>query len=336
MIKNQIKNTVLEYIWIGGKNEIRSKTKILPFFLPPNIQSQNIPNWNYDGSSTWQADSNGDTEITLIPCAVFKDPLRDILDTVCYLVLCETYNSNGEPTNTNTRFNAAQIFEIFNEQDTWFGLEQEYFIFGRGDRFNKDDGFHYCGTSQNNIERQIAEKHFRKCIHAGVKIAGINAEVCKGQWEFQIGICRGIEAADHLIIARYLLERIAEHFDAEICYEPKPRPDINGSGCHINFSTCKTRQKNGIEFIYKYIEKLNNKHLEHIAVYGENNHLRLTGFHETSSMDNFSWGIGTRNTSIRIPNQTFTDKCGYIEDRRPAANIDPYLAISIICETCCE
>ena len=334
---NNVK-TILEYIWIGGRNEIRSKTRVIHNFLPFDVLS--MPHWNYDGSSTWQADSNGDTEITLVPCAVFDDPFRKLRSNInSYLVLCETYRSSGEPTETNHRHKANLIFGKSLQEKPWFGLEQEYFILSNNrleNRVNEVDGYYYCGTAQNDFERTIVERHLEMCIKSEIKISGINAEVAKGQWEFQIGPCEGIQAGDHLIVARYILERLAEQFHSTIDYRPKPVANINGSGCHINFSTCKTRDENGIEYIYEYIKRLERKHSEHIAVYGENNHLRLTGLHETSSMDKFSWGIGTRNTSIRIPNQTFKDNCGYFEDRRPAANIDPYLTSSIIFDTCCS
>lgn len=334
MIATQSK-TVVEYIWIGGKNEIRSKTRVFNSYLPFDINY--MLDWNYDGSSTWQADSNGDTEIILKPCAIFKDPFRVIEGTMCYLLLCDTYKSNGEPTETNHRYQANIIFESLYDELPWFGLEQEYFFscYGESNAPINSEGYHYCGTTQNINQRIIVEKHLQMCIIAGVKISGINAEVAKDQWEFQIGPCEGIKAGDDLIVARYILERLAEQIECSINYFPKIKSDINGSGCHINFSTIGTRAKDGIGVIHKYIEKLEKKHQEHIDVYGENNNLRLTGLHETSSIDKFSWGVGTRNTSVRIPNQTFKDKCGYFEDRRPAANIDPYLATSVIFKTCC-
>jgi len=338
MIKSQ-STTILEYIWIGGKNEIRSKTRVFDSFLP--FDTHYILDWNYDGSSTWQADSNGDTEIILKPCALFKDPFRVIKDTNCYLVLCDTYKSNGEPTETNHRHKASSIFDNLYEEEPWFGLEQEYFFTPYQDDNSKPflnetpEGYHYCGTTKNLNQRIIVEKHLQMCIEAGIKISGINAEVSNGQWEFQIGPCEGIQSGDHLIVARYILERLAEQIECSINYTPKIKSNENGSGCHINFSTFSSRCENGIEFIYRYIERLEKKHQEHISVYGENNHLRLTGLHETSSIHKFSWGIGTRNTSVRIPNQTFKNKYGYFEDRRPAANIDPYLATSTLFKTCC-
>jgi glutamine synthetase len=138
-----------------------------------------------------------------------------------------------------------------------------------------------------------------------------------------------------MIVARYLLERIAEKYNVSINYHPKPELNINGSGCHTNFSTVFTRAEHGINTIYDYIKKLENKHDEHINVYGESNNLRLTGIHETSSINKFSYGVGTRNTSIRIPNNVQSQGYGYFEDRRPASNMDPYLVTSIIFKTCC-
>lgn len=333
MIRQQ-SHTILEYIWLGGRKELRSKTRVINFFLPNDIAC--MPEWNYDGSSTWQADSNGDTEIILKPCAVFKDPFRIILDSTCYIVLCDTYKSNGEPTDSNHRHNANIVFEK-TEEEPWFGLEQEYFLHFKNalEKQQYNNSLHYCGYADNILERIIAEKHLEMCIEAGIKISGINAEVVSGQWEFQVGPCEGIEAGDHLIVARFILERIAEKFDASVNYYPKPISHENGSGCHINFSTFSTRTENGIEIIHNYIQRLAETHSEDIKVYGENNHLRLTGNHETSSIDKFSWGIGTRNTSIRIPNQVSREKRGYFEDRRPAANIDPYQATVKLFKSCC-
>jgi glutamine synthetase len=330
-----ISRTAIEYIWIGGKNEIRSKTRIINKFIPFSISY--VPEWNYDGSSTWQADCNSDTEIILKPCTIYKDPIRKIHNVVCYLVLCDTYYSNGNPTSTNHRYLANKLFEKGIDYEPWFGLEQEYFIILPEDTkyAQHDIGLHYCGVVDNSIERKIAEEHMKLCIDAGILISGINSEVAKCQWEFQVGPCEGIIAADQLTIARYLLERIAETYNAKINYDPKPNKLINGSGCHINFSTILTRKKNGLEEIQRYINLLSKNHEELIKVYGNNNDLRLTGFHETSSYDKFTYGIGTRNTSVRIPNIVVIENCGYFEDRRPAANIDPYLATSSLYKICC-
>jgi glutamine synthetase len=332
--------TILEYIWIGGKNEIRSKTRVINN-RHPIVEPGHIPEWNYDGSSTWQADSNGDTEIILKPCAIYKDPTRIISDGNALLVLCDTYDINGNPTKTNQRHAANKIFEqgVDFGFDSWFGLEQEYFIILPDDLKNThhENGLHYCGTIDNYIERDIAEQHLRLCIEAGINISGINSEVAKYQWEFQIGPNEGITAADDLIVARYLLNLIAEQYNAKISYHPKPFKEISGSGCHINFSTFETRNENGtgIDIIYEYIKRLEKNHKESIKAYGDDNHLRLTGFHETSSYDNFTYDIGTRNTSVRIPNHVVREKNGYFEDRRPAANIDPYLATSSLFKICC-
>lgn len=323
---------VCEYIWIGGNGEFRSKKRVID-------RSIISLEWNYDASSTGQATSNGNTEGILRPVAYFNNPLNKIENHDNMLILCATYDVKGNPLENNCRHNAEKIFETEKalEEEPWYGLEQEYFMIQKELQFfsTSNTFSHYCGTVDNYIERLISEKHFAACLEAGLKISGINAEVSQYQWEFQIGPCVNITAADQLVVARYLLERIAEEYNVEICYNPKPELNANGSGCHTNFSTNSTRQNNiGIQEIYTCMKKLEANHEKHIAVYGTDNEKRLTGHHETASFEHFSWGIGTRNTSIRIPNQVVKDAQGYFEDRRPAANMDPYQVTSILFETC--
>ena len=330
--------TVCEYIWLDGRGGLRSKTRVLTGIFE---ELDLLPIWNYDGSSTEQANSNGNTEVLLKPVFSCVDPLRPDINAI--LVLCETFDSKDEPLPTNYRNcwsrNTFTCTTNGTSCDPWFGIEQEYTIFFTG-KYGKDaitntGGQHYCGTSIDIRERTIAEEHFLACLDAGLTVSGINAEVATRQWEFQIGPVLGVAAADQTYVARFLLERIAEKYDAWICYHPKLAPDANGQGCHINFSTKQMREMGGIDVIMASIKKLRDRHKEHISIYGEHNHLRLTGQHETSSMDTFSYGKGTRNTSIRIPNQTVKDSCGYFEDRRPAANVELYGATWKIYETCC-
>jgi len=327
--------TICEYIWIGGDGELRSKTRVL------QLDKAVYPEWNYDASSTGQLSSDGNTEGILKPVAVFKNPLRKFDYAYSMLVLCDTYDINNVPLTTNHRYKANNIFNKNLNEEPWFGLEQEYFITcdndfegGYAEKYiNTFD--HYCGNASIPEERQIVEEHFNACLEAGLNISGINAEVATFQWEFQIGPSIGIRAADELIVARYLLEKIAEKYKYKISYHPKPVINANGSGCHTNFSTKSTRSANGIEEIYKYINRMKEKHHEHILICGKHNENRLTGHHETASYTNFTWGIGTRNTSVRIPSQVIKDGYGYFEDRRPAANMDPYQVTSFLFETCC-
>jgi len=323
--------TICEYIWIDGRGGLRSKTKIIKGIID---DWRMLPIWNYDGSSTNQAIADGNTEVILKPVKVCLDPLRKYNG---FLVLCEIFDHNDNPLPTNYRRNAETLFLKAPELEPWFGIEQEYDINFNGENqlITNGDGLHYCGISTDKRERDIVEEHMMACIDAGLTISGINAEVATRQWEFQIGPSTGIDAADQTYIARFLLQRIAEKHGAQICYYPKPSYYANGKGCHINFSTNHTRGEGGIDEIMTYIDKLATKHMAHIEVYGEDNDLRLTGKHETSSMDTFTYGKGTRNTSVRIPNQTVRDGCGYFEDRRPAANVELYQATSKIFETCC-
>ena len=318
-----------EYIWIDGNSRLRSKTRI--------VTPGDFPEWDYDGSSTNQATSLN-SEIVLKPCAVFKDPFRSNGS----LVLCATYDQNGHPLATNYRDWAVDIFNANLEEEPWYGIEQEYFLMDSttnlplGASENSRQGQYYCSVgSKNAFGRHIAEMHMQYCMYAGITVSGINAEVAPGQWEYQIGPCIGITASDQLWVARYILERITELGGVYICLSPKPFPQWNGSGCHTNVSTKKMREENGIVEIYRAVNALSITHEEHMNVYGVGNEKRMTGLHETSSMTSFSHGTSNRSASIRINHKTVKEGCGYFEDRRPSANMNPYLVTAKILETIC-
>ena len=329
---------VVEYVWLGGENEFRSKTRVIEL---ENISD--LPDWNYDGSSTKQAEGM-DSEIIMKPRAIFKNPFGPPYD---YLVLCDTYLPDGSVLYNNTRAEADKIFNQKPEEKPWFGLEQEYFLIDPetnlplGFQADKTQGQYYCSTGcENAFGREIVEEHFNKCLIAGVKIAGINAEVAPGQWEYQVGPCIGIEAGDHLWMARFILERIGEKHNVKIDINAKPlKGNWNGSGCHTNYSTENMREgtqdKTGLEYIDEAISKLSQKHQEHMKVYGSGNEERMTGKLETAHYDVFSDGVANRGASIRRGNETVKNEKGYFEDRRPSSDCDPYLVTSIIFKTTC-
>jgi glutamine synthetase len=323
-----------EYIWIDGTEPtplLRSKTKVIDDAEEPGL-------WGFDGSSTNQAPGDN-SDCVLRPVFVCPDPLRGGNDK---MVLCEVLLIDLSPHPTNTRAACLAATEQYADQEPWFGIEQEYTFLKEGrplgwpqGGFPGPQGPYYCGVGADEIwGRDIVEAHTTACMEAGLHISGTNAEVMMGQWEFQVGPVGPVQVSDELYIARWLLYRIAEDFDVSVTIDPKPMPgDWNGAGAHTNFSTNQMREN--YDAIITACEALGERAHEHITNYGAGVERRLTGMHETAPWTEYSYGVSNRGASVRIPWQVAQDKKGYIEDRRPNSNCDPYLVTRLIVETCC-
>jgi glutamine synthetase len=333
-----------EYIWIDGTEPVpmmRSKTKVIEDGKEPGI-------WGFDGSSTNQAPGSN-SDCVLQPVYSVPDTLRnpdgagdDVL-VLCEVLLPESF----APHPTNTRAECVEVAEKFAAHEPLFGIEQEYTFFkeGRplgwpteGYYYPAPQGPYYCGVGAVEIAgRDIVEAHTTACIDAGIAISGTNAEVMLGQWEFQVGPVGTVEVADQLWMARYLMYRVAENFGVNASISAKPiKGDWNGAGAHTNFSTNAMRE--GYDPIIAACEAMGapGKVEEHLAGYGDGYEDRLTGLHETAHYSEFRYGVSDRGASIRIPWQVAQDGKGYIEDRRPNANIDPYVVSRLLTNTICS
>lgn len=354
-----------EYIWIDGTEptaKLRSKTKAIDRFKgeeTPTLAS--FPEWGFDGSSTNQAPGDS-SDCALKPVFFCEDPIRGEGN---FLVLCEVFNADGTPHPTNTRAKLREAVAKHTEApECWFGFEQEYTLF-RGSRplgfpengFPPPQGPYYCGVGADEVMgRDLVEAHMLACSKAGLKLSGVNAEVMPGQWEFQIGPATTLQGGDHLWIARWLLYRLGEGFGINASLHPKPaRGDWNGAGMHTNFSTSMMRAQNpdhwldqhvpeegtmsapagayGMDAIHAFCDRAGNHIQEHLAAYGDGYEARLTGAHETCRYDQYKYGVSDRTASIRIPMQTAAEGYGYLEDRRPNANADPYKVATVMLNT---
>lgn len=346
-----------EYIWIDGTEPVpilRSKTKIIDNDTKPGV-------WGFDGSSTGQAPGNK-SDCVLEPKYICKDPFRK--ESIAgggtnYLVLCEVSLPGGDVHPSNTRRGCVDSSIRHYGSKGLFGFEQEYTLVTKhGDPLGFKEartsdtekefqgqtirtrnilpqGPYYCGVGSGlAVGRSIVEEHLDACLYAGFDISGINAEVMPGQWEFQIGPVDAVTASDQLWVARWLLHRVAEKHGAVVSFSPKPASgDWNGAGCHTNFST--TQMRDSYSACIEACEALKSNHELHVTNYGHDIESRLTGKHETCSYKEFKYGVSDRGASVRIPWQVNYNKKGYIEDRRPNANCDPYVVSALMLETIC-
>lgn len=114
-----------EYVWIGGDGyDLRSKSRTI-YSYPTS--PDDLPVWNFDGSSTKQAPGD-DSEVLLKPVKFVPDPFRRGKNI---LVLCECLKPDGSAVNTNSRLAAKDVFDNpkVKDEHPWYGIEQEYTLF---------------------------------------------------------------------------------------------------------------------------------------------------------------------------------------------------------------
>lgn len=361
MATENVVNIVCEYIWLDGGSEtknLRSKSKVFQVketavkAMYDNLRSGNSPHgvlplWGFDGSSTGQADGSN-SDCVLKPVFLTTDPVGGVN---CFLVLCEVFNTDFTPHDSNSRAKLRDVIvDAEQAHSPRVGFEQEYVL------MNKDNcrplgwpddsslepaqqGPYYCGVGSSKVAgRSFVATHLSACINSGLSVTGINAEVMLGQWEYQVG-GPGVDAlttCDHLWISRFLLHRLSENTNHYVTLDPKPvEGDWNGSGLHTNFSTRSMREQGGYENITSACETLSSNIEEHLSVYGDGYERRLTGEHETAHYSEFSYGVSDRGASVRIPWQVEKEGCGYLEDRRPNSNADPYEVVLAMTKTLC-
>lgn len=350
--------THLTYIWQDIAGNLRQKVKIEKMDHTDFYDASKYPIWNFDGSSTGQA-TRQDSEVLLYPIRIYNNKFRQA--TLSFIVLCECRTPNHTPHPTNHRAKAIEIFDrpieicMTDEKDVilkqtaeqyyepWFGIEQEFFVIDRntgqpvGFQSNETQGKYYCSVSStlNNMLNKMLDI----CCEFDLGVTGSNMEVAPGQAEIQL-LSQGLKACDDLLILRYIITTVANDYNYDIDYYPKILDgDWNGSGAHVNYSTKFMRQsenKNNdppYQHIMHTIEQFKEHHEKHISVYGDGNDKRLTGEHETSDLHTFTYGIADRGVSVRIPRTTHENGFGYIEDRRPSSNFNPYLVLPLIFET---
>lgn len=339
-----------EYVWLDGAEtpSLRSKTRILSVETSEEewtLDLKDVPLWSFDGSSTGQS-STKNSDLILRPVFACTDSNR----TGGVIVLCDVLNTDLTPHSSNSRAKLIDSMIRSHKTEPVVGFEQEYFMYdgeaplGWSSLSGEDmdpQGKYYCGVGSGNVSgRSLSELHLNSCINSGLSIVGVNAEVALGQWEYQIGGpgVNAVAACDHLWVSRYILERAGELQGVSINFDPKPiEGNWNGSGMHTNFSTRAMREEGGMTVIENACNALSSKESVDscLSAYGEGLSRRLTGNHETCSVDEFRVGVADRSASVRIPVHVAKNERGYFEDRRPNSNADPYRVTTALIDVVC-
>lgn len=324
---------VAEYVWLDGKGQTRSKVKTMNT-SPETADDCTI--WTFNGTPCDQAEPSS-SDVYLVPRKVFRDPFRGAPHV---MVICECITSGMEPAKGNYRAECADVMEKYRSADPWFGLEQEYIMCDKeGVILPVATSDAYCGRGALNLPnkmREIMGDHYAMCLSAGIKISGMNCESAQSQAEFQIGPCKGLNAGDHLVAARHTLHKCANKHGVSINFTGFYDDNSIASGMHCNFSSRHTRADGGLQVIEKVCRALGRRTKEALTAYGSGNEKRLNGKNDTSEMNAFKFGVADRGAAIRIPRAVGIVAKGYLEDRRPAANADPYRVTAHIMKTAGE
>ena len=347
------------YVWNDGRTDrTKSKSRVLSH-VP--VTAADVPVWGF--GMVIQDPVSGKpvaADHFLRPIRLYKDPFRGGSNRI---VLCDTLDESGSaPASYNTRVALKEIADaVADSHEPWIGIEQEYVLMESGlgsdstgqrplgwpvsgfpDRDSLYEYMHGVGGDVV-IGREIHESAYRAALYAGVGVFGENSEAMPAQWEFQVGPSDPLKCADDIWMLRFILARTAESFRSSLCIEPRSvkGKDWPGTGTHTNISTRQMRdRKQGREALQQVLQKLQSKHSEHMLVYdregGKANANRLTGGIVNCRAEEFTTGIADRCASVRIPQQTANEGAGYIEDRRPAGNADPYRVIERILRTICQ
>lgn len=309
------------------------------------------------------------TECILKPAKCYKDnawPNRYIVWCINYRMRKMQYILNGEtsiyyrkePINVemNNIINDYAKYGDSYYYNPQFGFEQEFFIIDPAtnqppysDNGSPNNQLYYCGSNSYTATlEQILKNTAQRLIELGITVHGYNMEVEPGQGEIQV-FGNGIDACHDLMMTRYILTCVCADEGYDISFANNVLGEgFNGSGCHTNFSTSETRVSQptilcktpGMYAITKYLTFMENYSKTHAMnetdfekVFGKYVCKRLTGKNETSDWKQFTWSVGDRHTSVRVPFGVSNQGHGYIEDRRPGANVNPYAIVSHLLNT---
>lgn len=327
------KCVVAEYVWVDSKGQTRSKCKTVS--AKPDTHDD-CAIWSYNGGPCGQADPKS-SDVYLVPRKVFDDPVRGAPHV---LVVCESITHSMEPAAGNFRAECAEVMEKYQGADPWFSMEQEYVCCDdQGNPLGCKESDNYCGRGALNLPpkmRELMGDHYAMCLRAGIKVSGMNTEAGKGQGEFQVGPCKGINIGDHVIAARHTMHKAANKYRVAISFAPVNEGVEHASGAHMNFSCRQTRGDGGLTVIEKVGRALGRRAKEAVTLFGEDNDKRLNGAGFTSDINSFRFAVADRTASVRIPRACGIVGKGWLEDRRPSANCDPYRVATHIMKTAGE
>ncbi|MGC9526162.1 MAG: type I glutamate--ammonia ligase [Limnospira sp.] len=325
----------------------------------------------FDGSSIrgWKAINESDMMMVLDPKTAWIDPFmaEPTLSVICSIKEPRT----GEWYSRCPRSIAQKAIDYLNETglgDTaFFGPEAEFFVFddvrfdqtqscgyyyvdsieGRWNSGREEPGGNlgykprykegYFPVSPTDTMQDLRTEMLLTMAKCGVPIEKHHHEVATGgQNELGIKFGTMIEAADDLMIYKYVVKNVGKKYGKTVTFMPKPVFNDNGSGMHTHQSIWKggqpmfagDRYAGLSEMALYYIGGI-LRHAPALLAFTNpttNSYKRLVPGFEAPV--NLAYSQGNRSASVRIPLSGDNPKAKRLEFRCPDATANPYLAFA--------
>ena len=318
-----------QYVWSDKYGEPRVTTK---------LESDHDINklLCFNGLNTGQSVDTNNSDIYIRPVQRYNNPLiKRTKELEPSIFVCELMLDENKSHSSNERNRSIKVLENYEDVNMSFTLD--FFVTKKNvpvaflsNPPPSQQGIFYCGVGGDiAVGQECANDIFQNANRADLNVTQLSGGVAPSQWTIKLEGTAKVKLLDDLICLRYIIAKSAEKYGVTICFHPQLlKEEWNGSACLIEYSNDKMRTDKECNYIRNtVIKNLDKTHAEYVSKCGEDNNRRLIGTNNTSKNDEFTSAVGKYDCSVRIPKLTNVRGHGSIEDRRPGANMDPYVVV---------
>ncbi|MDD7530194.1 MAG: glutamine synthetase family protein [Prevotellaceae bacterium] len=331
--------SMINFMYPGGDG----KLKTLNFYITSLDYLNTILTFGerVDGSSLFSFIQAGSSDLYVLPrfSTAFVDPFADI-PTLC--MLCSYFDKDGKPLESAPEYTLKKAAKAFTETTgmTFQAMgELEYYVIDEDDEmFMATDqrGYHESAPyAKFNSFRQLCMDYIARCGgqikygHSEVGNFRLDGKIYE-QNEIEFLPVDVLEAADQLMIAKWVIRNLAYQWSYNVTFAPKITTGKAGSGLHIHMRMLKDGKNQMLEngVLSEAARKMIAGMVElapSITAFGNKNptsYFRLVPHQEAPT--NICWGDRNRSVLVRVPLgwAVDVDMCSIANPNEPALKRD--------------